>query len=418
MRNFLIVLKYTMLENARKKTFMVTNVILVLLTVLLFNINNIADAFSNNDIDNGQQPIGDLQKIVIVDDKNVYENYLNNFQIPETNYVFVSDNDESIDDLKDKVMDDELSALVIIDQTLSVPTFKYIVKDDGSALNADAVSSIIKSTYINLALEKYDVDQNTIVNINSPVTYEIEQTNGENGNLSLYVISIFASLILYLAIYFYGYSVSTSVSSEKTSRVMETLVTSTKPSSIVLGKTAAMGILGLAQLLLLIITSYISYKLFVGSEFIVFGEALDLSIITLPMILLVVLYFTLGYCLYAMLNAVAGSTVSKAEDLYSASMPISFISLASFYLGYFSLMNPASSINVFASLMPFSSAFTMPSRMMVMSVPIWQIILSIVLLIATISLLAVLSVKLYSAAILHYGSKLSVKDLFKMSKNN
>jgi ABC-2 type transport system permease protein len=99
-------------------------------------------------------------------------------------------------------------------------------------------------------------------------------------------------------------------------------------------------------------------------------------------------------------------------------MPVTFISLISFYMGYFSLITPDSAMTTFASIFPFSSAFTMPSRMLLTDVPVTQIILSIILLIGTIILLAYISIRIYSAAILYYGQRLKLKTLFKMSKNN
>jgi ABC-2 type transport system permease protein len=199
---------------------------------------------------------------------------------------------------------------------------------------------------------------------------------------------------------------------------METLITSTKPSSIVLGKTVAMGLLGLCQLLLLIITALVSYKLCVSGDFVIMGETIDFSSITPAIIILLVVYFILGYFLYAMLNALTGSTVSKAEDVQSAAMPVSFISLMSFYMGYFSLVSPKSTVTTFSSIFPFSSPFTMPSRMIVTDVPFIEVVLSIAFLIVAIALLAYFSIKIYSAAILYYGQKLKLKELFKMSKNN
>ena len=416
MRNFLIVLKYTILENARKKTFVISNIILVMLTVLLFNIPNISDALSDDTVDNSVS--GDKQKIVIVDGKDIYDNYLNNFAIPDTNYFFATDEGVKLDDLKTKLDKNEISSIIVMNDDNNVLTFQHIVNNQSNSLSADAISEIIKNIHMNLTLSKYNVLEDDLTSISSPINYEIVQLDGEDASLSLYLMAIIGSLVLYLAIYFYGYSVSMSVSSEKTSRVMETLVTSTKPSSIVIGKTVAMGLLGLGQLMLLIITALVSYKVFVAGEFIVFGEKIDFSSITMPMISLLIVYFLLGYFLYAMLNAVTGSTVSKAEDIHSASMPVTFISLMSFYLGYFSLMTPTSPMTTFASIFPFSAAFTMPSRMLVTTVPASQVILSVVLLIATIVILAYISIKIYSAAILYYGQKLKLKDLFKMSKNN
>jgi ABC-2 type transport system permease protein len=415
MRNFLIVLKYTILENARKKSFIITNIVLVLLTILLFNISNIADVLNNT----GEKEGSETQKIVIVDDEKPYSEYLNNFKIPNTNYIFTKDNN-NLDELKKKLEKNEIAAVVVINEDNSVPSFKFLVSNTTSSIsgNVTLVSEIIKSTYMNVVLSKYNIDSNDIVNINTPITYELEQISGKETNVSVYFIAIITSLLLYFAIYFYGYSVSMSISDEKTSRVMETLITSTKPTHIVVGKTVAMGLLGLAQLLLIIIVGFISYNVFVSGNLVIMGETIDFNAMTLPIILLLIIYFLLGYFLYAMLNAVTGSTVSKAEDIHNAAMPVTFISLISFYMGYFSLVTPDSAMTTFASIFPFSSAFTMPSRMLLTDVPVTQIILSIILLIGTIILLAYISIRIYSAAILYYGQRLKLKTLFKMSKNN
>jgi ABC-2 type transport system permease protein len=413
MRNFWIVLKYTFLENARKKMFKISTIILIALTILIFNIPNIEKVFSNN----SEEEDNEIKQIVVYDEQNKYDEYLNNYTIPNTNYLFIKSNN-NIDKLKQQVKDEEINAVIYIKEKDNDLTFDYIVKKQNKSPSIDIINSIIKNTNNNILLDKYNVDQDTLTKINTPITYELIETDNENTNVSLYVFAIMSSLFLYLAIYFYGYSVSMSISNEKTSRVIETLITSTKPSTIVLGKTIAMGLLGLSQLLLLIITAILSYKIFIPGKFIVFGETINFSTMTLPMLLLLVLYFILGYFLYAMLNAVTGSTVTKAEDINAASMPISFISLFSFYLGYFSLIYPNSPTSIFASIFPFSSAFTMPARMILGEVPLVQVIPSLLLLIVTIVFLAFLSVRLYSVAILHYGERLTIKDLFKISKNN
>jgi ABC-2 type transport system permease protein len=417
MRNFLIVLKYTILENARKKSFIITNVILVLLTILLFNISNIADALNNSGVSEGDNTV---QKIVIVDDSNIYSDSLNNFNIPNTTYTFIKDENKSLDELKNELDKGEISAVVLMDEKDSIPTFKYLVQNTNSNISANVtlVSDVIKSTYMNIVLSKYNVSNTDLININSPITYKLEQVSGKETDVSVYFIAIITSLLLYFAVYFYGYSVSMSISNEKTSRVMETLITSTKPTSIVVGKTVAMGVLGLAQLLLIILTGLISYRIFVAGNLVIMGQAVNFGAVTIPILILLIIYFLLGYFLYAMLNAVTGATVSKAEDIHSAAMPVTFVSLISFYLGYFSLITPDSPMTAFASIFPFSSAFTMPSRMLLSDVPVSQIILSIVLLIGTIMLLAYISIRIYSAAILYYGQKLKLKDWFKMSKNN
>jgi ABC-2 type transport system permease protein len=223
-------------------------------------------------------------------------------------------------------------------------------------------------------------------------------------------------IMLFFAVYYYGYGVSMSVASEKTSRVMETLLTSTKPSKIILGKSAAMGLLGLLQLAIIILTGAVTYKVFFPKDFMVFGQSVDLSSFTPYVIFMVFTYFILGYTLYAMMNAVVGATVSKAEDINSAIMPISFVSIISFYLAYGTIFLPNGAVAVAASIIPFSSAFSMPCRLIIADVPTWQVAASLFAMIIAIVLMSWISIKIYSSAVLHYGRRLRMKDLIRMSK--
>ena len=243
--------------------------------------------------------------------------------------------------------------------------------------------------------------------------FETKYLNDENEN---YGIAMAASFILFFAVYLYGNTVAVSVSSEKTSRVMETLVTSTTPRNIIIGKTFAMGIVGLGQMFLLILTAFASYKLFIPAEMDIVSTMMGNINFSVTSIVICIVYFILGYTVYAFLNAVTGATISKVEDLNSAQTPIAMISLISFYLAYFTATVPDSSASKFASIFPFSSAFSMPGRILAGGATGWEIALSIGLLIITALLLAVVSIKVYSGAVLHYGKRLNIKDLLKLSK--
>lgn len=277
------------------------------------------------------------------------------------------------------------------------------------------IVSILKASQINNELQLLGADIDTISKVNSNINYNIEETEEEND--SGIVIAMMSSFILFFAVYFYGYSVSSSISSEKTSRVMETLITSTTPSSIVIGKTIAMGLFGLLQLIGLILVSYISYKVFIPEGFEMIDELLKNTNFSLSAVIVVLIYFVLGYTVFAFLNAVTGATVSKAEDIQSANMPISLIALVSFYLSYFTAMTPYSGLRKFASIFPFSSPFSMPVRIIEGSVAMPEILLSIAVLLLTAVVLAVISIKIYSLAVLHYGDRLKFSDLLKMFKS-
>jgi len=254
--------------------------------------------------------------------------------------------------------------------------------------------------------------QAQLIEMNQHIEMQVIQL--EEDNFPMTLITMFCSILLFYAIYFCAYQVSTSITTEKTSKIMETLVTSCKPRTIVLGKTAGIGLVGLLQVLAIIITAFISYKLFLPEN--ILEGIFDISKVTPEFIFVVLVYFILGYILYALLYALTGSTVSKPEDVQSANGPVAFLAVIGFYLAYFSMMNPDSSLNKFASIFPLSSPFSMPFRF-VNEGNIWGSFgVSVLVLIATIIIIANIAIKIYSSAILHYGTKLSLKDLLNFYK--
>lgn len=147
---------------------------------------------------------------------------------------------------------------------------------------------------------------------------------------------------------------------------------------------------------------------------------LDMSNITPYLGIITVVYFVLGYLAYALLYALTGSTVSKPEDIQSANTPVAILAVLGFYLSYFTMMNPTSELNVFASMFPISSPFCMPFRIMMGLASTTDVSISIAILVVTILVIAQVAIKIYSNAILNYGTKMSFKDIVKIyrDKNN
>ena len=124
----------------------------------------------------------------------------------------------------------------------------------------------------------------------------------------------------------------------------------------------------------------------------------------------------MGYFTYALLYALTGSTVSKPEDIQSANGPVAILAVIGFYLSYFTMMNPTSDLNVFASMLPISSPFCMPFRVMMGIASTTDVVISIAILVVTIFVIAKIAIKIYSNAILNYGTRLNIKDMIKMYK--
>lgn len=412
MKNLFTIVKFTAKEYVKKKSFIVVNAIMVLIIVALCNVPNIIKAIGPDEEDQ-------KLKVQIVDNENILNASTDMFNQIGLDYNIEYFNDKSLDDVKKAITDEEIDIAISLKKTDGNVSFDYIVKEDDvfsdNKTTADIFSNIIKSVNTNRLLLQENASPELIQAVNIPITYEIQGLEENDGNQN-FMIAMVSSFILFFAVYFYGNSVSTSVSSEKTSRVMETLVTSTSPTKIVIGKTIAMGLVGLGQLVGLILVAVVSYKIFIPSDFDVVSKIISNLNINVVDVLICLVYFILGYTVYALLSAVTGATVSKAEDIQSASMPISMIALISFYLAYFTSTVPYSSASQFASIFPFSSAFSMPGRILAGAVTGGEIVTSIIVLIVTAVILAIISIKVYSAATLHYGDRLKLKDLFKLYK--
>lgn len=412
MKELLTIIKFTVKEYIKKTSFIVVNAIMIALIIIICNIPNLINAFSSDDETEGLN-------IQIIDNENILGINSEAFKKIELGYNIEYFTNKSLDDIKNEIDEEKIDGAVVLKQDNGIISFDYIVKEDSAfedtEITAETFSTIIKTIYTNKLLLESNASDELLQAVNFPVTYEIQELNEDTGNEN-FLVAMITSFILFFAIYFYGYSVSTSVSSEKTSRVMETLVTSTTPTKIVVGKTIAMGLVGLGQLVGLILVAVISYNIFVPSDFELISELLGTINLNVPDVLICLIFFILGYTVYAFLSAVTGATVSKVEDVQAASTPISLIALVSFYLAYFTSTMPNSAGSKFASIFPFSAAFSMPGRILAGAVTGGEIAISIIVLIITAVLLAIISIKVYSAATLHYGDRLKIKDLFKLYK--
>ena len=233
-------------------------------------------------------------------------------------------------------------------------------------------------------------------------------------NLTGYVLGIVVTLIMFFAIYMYGYWVAMSVASEKTSRVMETLVVSCKPSRILIGKCLGMGALGLFQMAIFLVIAGLGLQFFMPGGLSLGGMPLSFDALNVHNALLLVVYFILGYALYALLNSVCGATVSRAEDIQAALTPVMMITLLAFYVAYFGAILPGGgALRTAATYIPFTSPFVMPFRLLNETVSAGELIGSMAILLASIAAIAALSIRLYTVSVLHYGQRLKLGQLFR-----
>ena len=409
MKDLLTVIKFTMKDMAKRKSFIVSTLIILVLIVIGFNIPKFIKTIKGDE--NPQD------KLLIIDSENVFEGTLEQLKNLNLGYNIEVENKKiQYDEIKEKIENEELEAVLLIEKQSDNTNIRYIVKNINSYSTTvpEELVNAINSIYSNLQINKLGLTPEQLKSITPDFNYSIEQTEEQKASGNVFAIMLL-SLVLFYAIYFCAYQVSSSITTEKTSKIMETLVTSTSPRIIVLGKTIGIGIIGLIQMILIVGTAIISAKAFLEPG--TLDSILDMSNITPYLGIVTIIYFILGYFTYALLYALTGSTVSKPEDIQSANTPVALLAVIGFYLSYFTMMNPTSELNVFASMFPVSSPFCMPFRIMMGLADTKDVIISIAILIVTILIIAKIAIKIYSNAILNYGTKMTLKDIIKVYKD-
>lgn len=408
MRDIITVMKFTMKEMLKRKSFIISTIIILVLIVIGFNIPNLIKTLSGEDTKNAGS------KLLIVDTQNIFEGNLELLKQADLGYDIQIEN-ASLDEIKQKIENGEIDSAIIIEKQDDAIKIRYIVQNTSMVEEVpETLVNSINSLYTNMQISKLGLTQEQIQSITPNFEFSIEQTEEEEVNGNIFAMMMM-SIVLFYAIYFCAYQVSSSITTEKTSKIMETLVTSTSPTTIVLGKTFGIGIVGLVQMIIIVGTALISAKAFLDPELL--NAVLDMSNVTFYLGAITIIYFILGYFTYSLLYALTGSTVSKPEDIQSANTPVAILAVIGFYLAYFTMMNPTSSLNLFAAMFPISSPFCMPFRIMMGLATGTEVAISIAILIVTILVIAKVAIKIYSNAILNYGTKMSLKDILNMYKD-
>lgn len=405
MRDILTVMKFTMKDMIKRKSFIISTLIILILIVLGFNVPKFLKSIKQDNTGN---------KLLIVDNQNVFEGTLETLKEANLGYDIQIENLD-YEKVKEKIENENIESAIIVEPNEQNIKIRYLVKNINMMETVpENIVSAINSLYTNLQISKLGLTQEQLQSITPNFEFNLEQTEEEKASGNVYAIMLL-SIVLFYAIYFCAYQVSSSITTEKTSKIIETLVTSTSPRIIVLGKTIGIGIIGLMQMILIVGTALIGAKLFLEPG--VIDSVLDMSNITPYLGIITIVYFILGYFTYALLYALTGSTVSKPEDIQSANSPVAILAVIGFYLSYFTMMNPTSELNVFASMFPISSPFCMPFRIMMGLANVTDVIVSIAILFVTILIIAHIAIKIYSNAILNYGTKMSLKDVVKMYRD-
>lgn len=318
---------------------------------------------------------------------------------------------EDVGMLKDKVASGEADCAFVLDGFTS---YTYYVNNLSMYdAKAGAVDETLKNLHYMDALMKSGVEEEAAGEVLSVViTHETENLGKDQMKNFFYTYAmIFA---LYLVILLYGQMVATNVATEKSSRAMELLITSAKPVSMMFGKVLASCAAGFLQLVAVFGSAFLFYNLNKGY----WGNvAIVTYIFDMPLELLayMLIFFVLGFLIYAFLFGAIGSTVSKVEDINTSVMPLTLLFVAGFMVVIYS-MTGGGIDNIWmrvCSYVPFTSPMAMFTRIAMSTVPLHEILISIAILVASVVGIGYVSAKIYRVGVLLYGSKMKLSEIFK-----
>ena len=398
MKQFGKILRFELRGYLKNKIFVGITLFLVIAIAALMFVPNIIDAVKSDDRPSDEKLPTMLVKSLDPSLDDLAERCFSDVFADYHVQVFTG----TIDELCDKVTSGEIECAFVLE---SATTYTYYVNnlsmyDTNAALADSALQSVYRmSAMIEGGLSPEAAGEILSVQINSRTeTLGKDQVN----NFFYTYIMIFA---LYMVILLYGQMVATNVATEKSSRAMEVLITSAKPTSMMFGKVLASCLAGFAQLVLVFGSAILFYNLNreQWSDIPIIASIFDMPPELLGYMLI---FFVLGFLIYAFLFGAVGSTASKLEDINTSVMPITLL----FVFGFIVVMIALSSGEVDTPLMkicsyvPFTSPMAMFTRIAMSTVAWYEIMASVVILIASAVGVGVLSAKIYRAGVLMYGT--------------
>lgn len=224
----------------------------------------------------------------------------------------------------------------------------------------------------------------------------------ENAERS--VVAFGGLFLLYIAVLLYGSLILTGVTEEKTNRVVEVLLAALKPWQLLAGKIFGIGLLGLGQFVGTVVIALVGVQL---------TGAFDLPQFPVDSVAVLVLWFVLGFSLYAVVFGAAGSLVSRAEDAQTVAVPISLVAVAGFFVAIQALNSPTGTLAVVTTFIPPVAPFVVPVRFAFEAVPLWQFAVSVVLTVLTIAVMTRLAGRVYLGGLLRFGGKVGIREAFR-----
>jgi len=430
-----LIIKREYLTRVRKRSFLILTFLGPILMAAIYIIPIMLALNSSTD----------HLRVAVVDESRWFEERFTSNE----NHTFVTMHGQPLDSVK------EMVKTGVFDMALYVPPTQLSLPSNAVVYSIRQVP-LEMETYISSVMEKEIEAQKLMAQGVDPAVVNAVKTNvnlqvmrmDDKGNEKetftevQFILGMVLAMMVYFFIMFFGGQVMQGVAEEKNNRIIEVIISSVKPFQLMMGKIIGVSLVALTQFVMWILLTgvlYVGFSAFIGisnpellsqgtvmaqeitSNDIMSNESVQ-SILQIvhsidfgTIIVSFLIFFILGYLLYATLYAAVGSLVDNNTDSQQFTLPITVPLMVAFISSFYIVNNPDNSLSVWLSMIPFTSPISMMVRVP-FGVPIWQIMLSVVLLAGTFVLMTWLAAKIYRTGILMYGKKLTYKEIFKWLK--
>ena len=430
-----LIIKREYFTRVRKRSFIIMTFLGPLLLAAIYIIPILLALHGDNE----------KRTIAVVDQSHWFERQF----VSTENQTFIRLDNIDIDSTKKLVQEGFFDIALFIPETqLNIPSSAVVYSMKQVPMSVEEhIKDVMKNEIQVQKLLAAGVDPDILESIKTSISLSVIRMDEEGGEKETFtevqfVLGMILAVLIYMFIMLFGGQVMQGVTEEKSSRIVEVIVSSVKPFQLMMGKIIGVSLVALTQFMMWVLLTgaiYIGFSAAVGishpeaiSQGTVMSQQINSTNImdneTVQNVMNIVhsidfgtiifsfiVFFLLGYLLYATMFAAIGSLVENNTDSQQFTLPVTVPLLIAFLSAIYIVNNPDGSLAVWMSMIPFTSPIVMMVRIP-FGIPIWQVVVSALILAGTFVGMTWVAAKIYRTGILMYGKKPSYKEIFKWLK--
>ncbi|WP_339254143.1 ABC transporter permease [Sporosarcina sp. FSL W8-0480] len=412
MREFWIIFKQSFSSKAKAKSFIITTMIMMAGIFLLANMPKIIDTVQH-------VSGGDKKEVIqVIDESGVLADKLK-MQLEATDgNLTVEATGKSVSELTDEVTTKEIDSFLSLsldEQGIIHANYTTMSLMDFNLPRR--IQDALQSIQTQLKADELALSGAEVQTLFTPIQFEQQNVSpsakSEEELMTAQILVYILMFVIYMSVIMYSTMIAMDVANEKSSRVMEIMISSVSPVKHMFAKVLGIGSLGILQIIIYGITGYIAFKTSATEVPGGLSEFISLKNVSTSTLVYAAIFFILGYFLYATLAALLGSLVSRTEDVQQMIMPMTVVIVIGFIIAATGLNNPEMAYVKYTSFFPFFAPFVMFLRVGVLGLPMWEPLLAIAIMLFTIFILGWFGARVYRGGVLMYGPSRSLKDIKK-----